>query len=53
MKNAFKKFFIVLFSAIILLTGTAPISNAASKHMIIVNTKKNTLNYYVNYTLVK
>lgn len=53
MKKTFKKFFIVLFSAIILLAGTAPVSSAASKHMIIVNTKKNTLNYYVNYTLVK
>lgn len=53
MKNIFKKTFIVLLSAIILLAGTAPVSNAASKHMIIVNTKKNTLNYYVNYTLVK
>ena len=45
--------FIVLLSAIIIFAGTAPVSNAASKHMIIVNTKKNTLNYYVNYTLVK
>ena len=53
MKNIFKKTFIVLLSAIILFAGTAPVSNAASKHMIIVNTKKNTLNYYVNYTLVK
>ncbi len=53
MKKTFKKFFIVLFSAIILLVGTTPISSAESKHMIIVNTKKNTLNYYVNYTLVK
>lgn len=53
MKNMFKKTFIVLLSAIILFAGTAPVSNAASKHMIIVNTKKNTLNYYVNYTLVK
>ena len=49
----FKKTFIVLLSAIIIFAGTAPVSNAASKHMIIVNTKKNTLNYYVNYTLVK
>ena len=53
MKNIFKKTFIVLLSAIIIFAGTAPVSNAASKHMIIVNTKKNTLNYYVNYTLVK
>lgn len=53
MKNIFKKIFIVLLSAIIIFAGTAPVSNAASKHMIIVNTKKNTLNYYVNYTLVK
>ena len=53
MKNAFKKIFIVLFSVIILLTGTAPMSDAASKHMLIINTKKNTLNYYANYTLVK
>ena len=53
MKNIFKKTFIVLLSAIIIFAGTAPVSNAAPKHMIIVNTKKNTLNYYVNYTLVK
>ena len=53
MKNIFKKTFIVLLSAIIIFAGTAPVSNEASKHMIIVNTKKNTLNYYVNYTLVK
>ena len=53
MKNIFKKTFIVLLSAIIIFAGTAPVSNAASKHMIIVNTKKNTLNYYVNYTLVR
>lgn len=53
MNNIFKKTFIVLLSAIIIFAGTAPVSNAASKHMIIVNTKKNTLNYYVNYTLVK
>ena len=53
MKNIFKKTFIVLLSAIIIFAGTVPVSNAASKHMIIVNTKKNTLNYYVNYTLVK
>ena len=53
MKNIFKKTFIVLLSAIIIFAGTAPVSNAASKHMIIVNTKINTLNYYVNYTLVK
>ena len=53
MKNIFKKTFIVLLSAIIIFAGTAPVSNAASKHMIIVNTKKNTLNYYVNYTLLK
>ena len=53
MKNIFKKTFIVLLSAIIIFAGTAPVSNASSKHMIIVNTKKNTLNYYVNYTLVK
>ena len=53
MKNIFKKTFIVLLSGIIIFAGTAPVSNAASKHMIIVNTKKNTLNYYVNYTLVK
>ena len=53
MKNIFKKTFIVLLSAIIIFAGTAPVSNAASKHMKIVNTKKNTLNYYVNYTLVK
>ena len=53
MKNIFKKTFIVLLSSIIIFAGTAPVSNAASKHMIIVNTKKNTLNYYVNYTLVK
>ena len=53
MKNIFKKTFIVLLSAIIIFAGTAPVSNAASKHMIIVNTKKNTLSYYVNYTLVK
>ena len=53
MKNIFKKTFIVLLSAIIIFAGTAPVSNAASKHIIIVNTKKNTLNYYVNYTLVK
>ena len=53
MKNIFKKTFIVLLSAIIIFAGTAPVSNAASKHMIIVNTKKNTLNFYVNYTLVK
>ena len=43
MKNIFKKTFIVLLSAIIIFAGTAPVSNAASKHMIIVNTKKNTL----------
>ena len=42
MKNIFKKTFIVLLSAIIIFAGTAPVSNAASKHMIIVNTKKNT-----------
>ena len=53
MKNIFKKTFIVLLSAIIIFAGTAPVSNAASKHMLIINTKKNTLNYYVNYTLVK
>ena len=53
MKNIFKKTFIVLLSAIILFAGTAPVSNAASKHMLIINTKKNTLNYYVNYTLVR
>lgn len=53
MKNIFKKTFIVLLSAIIIFAGTAPVSNAASKHMLIINTKKNTLNYYVNYTLVR
>lgn len=53
MKNIFKKTAIVFLSAIILLAGTAPVSNAASKHMLIINTKKNTLNYYVNYTLVR
>ena len=53
MKNIFKKTFIVLLSAIIIFVGTAPVSNAASKHMLIINTKKNTLNYYVNYTLVR
>ncbi|MBU5336538.1 N-acetylmuramoyl-L-alanine amidase family protein [Intestinibacter bartlettii] len=53
MKKTFKKIFIVLFSAIILLVGTAPISNAESKYLIVVNSRKNTLNYYVNYTLVR
>ena len=53
MKNIVKKTFIVILSAIIIFAGTAPVSNAASKHMLIINTKKNTLNYYVNYTLVR
>ena len=53
MKKAFKKIFIVLFTAVIILVGTAPISSAESKHLIVVNSKKNTLNYYVNYTLVR
>ena len=51
MKKAFKKIFIVLFTVVVILVGTAPISSAESKYLIVVNSKKNTLNYYVNYTL--
>lgn len=53
MKKAFKKIFIVLFAVVVILVGTAPISSAESKYLIVVNSKKNTLNYYVNYTLVR
>ncbi len=53
MKQAFKKIFIVLFTVVVILVGTAPISSAESKYLIVVNSKKNTLNYYVNYTLVR
>lgn len=53
MKKAFKKIFIVLFTVVVILVGTAPISSAESKYLIVVNSKKNTLNYYVNYTLVR
>ena len=43
MKKAFKKIFIVLFTAVIILVGTAPISSAESKHLIVVNSKKKVL----------
>ena len=34
MKKAFKKIFIVLFTVVVILVGTAPISSAESKYLI-------------------
>lgn len=53
MKKYLKRIFAVCLSLMIVMTAVSTVSDAASKHMIIINSKKNTLNYYVNCTLVR
>lgn len=53
MKKKLKYFFTILLTAIMISASSVPISNAATNQLIIINSKKNTLNFYENYALIK
>ena len=53
MKKIFKSFCTVLLATVMILASSVPVSNAATKQLIIINSKKNTLNFYENNTLVR
>ncbi|MEW9080058.1 L,D-transpeptidase family protein [Terrisporobacter glycolicus] len=53
MKKRFKSFCTILLATVMILASSIPIANAATNQLIIVNSKKNTLNFYENYTLVR
>lgn len=53
MKKRFKSFCTVLLATVMILASSVPVSNAATKQLIIINSKKNTLNFYENNTLVR
>ena len=53
MKKRLKYFFTILLATIMMCASSLLISNAATNQLIIINSKKNTLNFYENYTLVK
>ncbi|MGG7060560.1 L,D-transpeptidase, partial [Clostridium tertium] len=53
MKRKISKLIAVMLTlCLVLMNGVQP-AEAASNHLLIVNTKKNTLGYYVNRELVK
>lgn len=53
MKKRIKSFCAALLAIIIIFSSSATISDAASKQLIIINSKYNTLNFYENNILVK
>ncbi|MEG0856246.1 MAG: L,D-transpeptidase family protein [Terrisporobacter sp.] len=53
MKRKFKAFCMILLATIMVSVTSMPIANAASNQLIIVNSKKNTLNFYENNSLVR
>lgn len=53
MKKRLKSFCTILLATVMILASSVPVANAATRQIIIVNSKKNTLNFYENYTLVK
>ncbi|WP_455540075.1 L,D-transpeptidase family protein [Terrisporobacter sp.] len=53
MKKKLKTLFTALLAILMIFSSNVTISNAASKQLIIINSKYNTLNYYENNILVK
>lgn len=48
-----KKYLVLALTLVLVFACGVPESSAASKHVIIVNSRKNTLGYFVNNKLVK
>ncbi|TPF38314.1 cell wall-binding protein Cwp22 [Clostridioides difficile] len=53
MKKSLKKYLVLALTLVLVFACGVPESSAASKHVIIVNSRKNTLGYFVNNKLVK
>lgn len=53
MKKSLKKYLVLALTLVLVFACGVPESSAASKHVIIVNSRKNTLGYFVNSKLVK
>ncbi|MGX9757461.1 cell wall-binding repeat-containing protein [Clostridioides difficile] len=53
MKKSLKKYLVLAMTLVLVFACGVPESSAASKHVIIVNSRKNTLGYFVNSKLVK
>lgn len=52
-KKSLKKYLVLAMTLVLVFACGVPESSAASKHVIIVNSRKNTLGYFVNSKLVK
>ncbi|PBE36357.1 cell wall protein [Clostridioides difficile] len=52
-KKSLKKYLVLALTLVLVFACGVPESSAASKHVIIVNSRKNTLGYFVNNKLVK
>ncbi|MDK2562932.1 L,D-transpeptidase family protein [Romboutsia sedimentorum] len=53
MKKKINKYLATMLTMCLLIGSTGVLSQAATKHLLIINTKKNTMGYYVNNKLVK
>ncbi|NMS90312.1 L,D-transpeptidase family protein [Clostridioides difficile] len=53
MKKSLKKYLVLVLTLVLVFACGVPESSAASKHVIIVNSRKNTLGYFVNSKLIK
>ncbi|HBG5346720.1 TPA: cell wall-binding protein Cwp22 [Clostridioides difficile] len=53
MKKSLKKYLVLVLALVLVFACGVPESSAASKHVIIVNSRKNTLGYFVNSKLIK
>lgn len=53
MKKSLKKYLVLALTLVLVFACGVPESSAASKHVIIVNSRKNTLGYFVNSKLIK
>ena len=53
MKKRLKSFCMLLLATVMIWSSCIPVSNAATSQLIIVNSRKNTLNFYENNTLVR
>lgn len=53
MRRILKKYISIILALCLVLGGRLQIADAATNHLIIINSKKNTMGYYVNNVLVK